>query len=92
MSYGVDEVLKALQSVVDTSHTSDTLVQESVNEINEQDNAIATISDFTEEMQARVQNLQNKLVTAEEALDSVKTIAIQNTVSVEKLNETLKAE
>ena len=92
MSYGVDEVLKALQSVVDTSHTSDSLVQESVNEINEQDNAIATISDFTEEMQTREQNMQKKLVTAEEALDSVKTIAIQNTESVEKLNETLKAE
>ena len=92
MSYGVDEVLKALQSVVNTSHTSDTLVEESVNEINEQDNAIATISDFTEEMQGRVQNLKEKLSTEEEALESVKTIAIQNTESVEKLNETLLSE
>ncbi len=43
-------------------------------------------------MQGRVQNLKEKLSTAEEALESVKTIAIQNTESVEKLNETLLSE
>ena len=60
--------------------------QDHTTEINEQDNAIATISDFTDEMQVRVQNLKEKLSTAEQALESVKTIAIQNTESVEKLN------
>ena len=92
IAIGVDAVLKSLQEVVDTSRTSDTLVGKSVQEINEQNQAISTILEFSNELQGRVQNLEEKLSTAQTALNSVKTIAEENNQSVEQLNQTLKAE
>lgn len=89
IAIGADDVLKSLQKVVDTSHTSDSLVQKSVEDINEQNDAIALISNFADELQKRVQNLDEKILTAENALKSVETIAHENTQSVEQLNQTL---
>ena len=89
---GIDEVLNSLQNVVDTSKTSDALVGKSVQEINEQNQAISTILDFSNELHGRMQNLEEKLSTAQTALNSVKTIAEENNQSVEQLNQTLKSE
>jgi len=89
MAIGVQEVMKALQEVVASSRTSDSLVGQSVKEINDQDNAIVLIAQFAEELQARAQGLSTKISIAESALSSVKNIAEENTKSMGKLNETL---
>lgn len=88
-SIAIEEVLMSLQNVVEKSETSDTLVQQSVEKINDEDNAIESISAFTTEIKDRVQNMSEQIKIVDSALESVQNIARANTDSAEKLTKTL---
>ena len=90
ISMGIEEVLVSLQNVVEKSNTSDTLVEQSVEKINDEGNAIDSISEFASVIKDRVQNMNGQIETVETALKSVQEIAQANTESAEKLTETLK--
>ena len=89
-SSALEEVLLSLQTVVQKSETSDALVEQSVEKINDEGNAIESISAFTSEITERVQNMSAQIQTVETALDSVTNIAKANSESVEKLTKTLQ--
>lgn len=88
-SIAIEDVLMSLQNVVEKSETSDTLVQQSVEKINDEDNAIESISAFTTEIKDRVQNMSEQIKIVDSALESVQNIARANTDSAEKLTKTL---
>ena len=88
-SIAIEEVLMSLQNVVEKSATSDALVQQSVEKINDEDNAIESISAFTTEIKDRVQNMSEQIKTVDTALELVQNIARANTDSAEKLTKTL---
>ena len=90
ISLGIEDVLSSLQNVVEKSETSDTLVEQSVEKINDEGNAILSISEFASVIKERVQNMSSQIQTVETALKSVQEIAHANTESAEKLTETLK--
>ena len=90
VSLGIEDVLASLQSIVEKSATSDRLVEQSVEKINDEGNAIDSISEFTSVITQRVQNMHSQIATVEEVLKSVQEIAQANTESAEKLSETLK--
>ncbi len=90
ISLSIEEVLFSLQNVVEKSQTSDTLVSQSVEQINDEGNAIDSIKEFVSVIQEKVQNMSGQLETVEAALKTVQEIARANTDSAEKLSETLK--
>ena len=89
ITIGVEEVLNSLQQIVDGTKFTDTLVNQTVKEINEQDSTIATISNFTDVLQQKVTDMSGKISSVNLALHSVQSIAKQNSESVEKLTGTL---
>lgn len=91
MSAGVNAVLETLTNIVNDSHTSNELVEKSVAEINNQGTEITMITEFAENLESKVYSLNEKIVNAEQALVLVKDIAEQNSTSVQKLTETIKA-
>ena len=92
ISTWVDDVLVSVNNIVQTSETSNMLVSQSVEKINNEDEAFHSISDFVSEIKDRVQNMETQINTVEEALLSVQKIAKENSDSVEKLTETLQQE
>ena len=92
ISTWVDDVLVSVNNIVQTSETSNMLVSQSVEKINNEDEAFHSISDFVSEIKDRVQNMETQINTVEDALLSVQKIAKENSDSVEKLTETLQQE
>ena len=90
ISLGIEGVLGSLQDVVEKSATSDTLVEQSVEQINDEGTAIDSITEFANVIQEKVQNMSGQIETVEAALKTVQEIAQANTDSAEKLSETLK--
>ena len=89
VSLGIEDILNSLRDVVEKSATSNTLVEQSVEKINDEGNAIDSISEFASVIKDKVQNMSGQIGTVEEALKSVQEIAQANTESAEKLSETL---
>lgn len=90
ISIGIEEILTSLQNVVEKSTTSDALVEQSVEKINDEGTAIESISDFASEIKERIQNMSAQIQTVENVISSVQNIAQANTESTEKLSKTLQ--
>ena len=90
MDTGTQEVMKALQTIVDEAHLNAELVANVTTEITQQTTAINNISTFASEMEAKVTGLDDLLRNIKIAIASIKKDAEENNVVSEKINNILK--
>ena len=89
MSTGTGEVMNSLHSLLKEAETTNSLVVQSVNEISNQDNAISAISQFSFNLNERIDALDTLLQKIKQAIANVNEVAQQNSETSEMIASTL---
>ena len=89
MSTGTGEVMNSLHSLLQEAEATNSLVAQSVNEISNQDNAISAISQFSFNLNQRVDALNTLLQKIKQAITNVNEVAQQNSETSEMIASTL---
>ncbi len=90
MDTGSQEVMKALQSIVDEAHLNAELVGNVTKEISQQTTAISNISKFANEMEFKVTGLDDLLRNIKIAIATIKKDAEANNIVSEKINKIMQ--
>ena len=89
MSTGTGEVMNSLHSLLKEAETTNSLVVQSVNEISSQDNAISAISQFSFNLNERIDALDTLLQKIKQAIANVNEVAQQNSETSKMIASTL---
>ena len=81
--------MNSLHSLLQEAEATNSLVAQSVNEISNQDNAISAISQFSFNLNQRVDALNTLLQKIKQAITNVNEVAQQNSETSEMIASTL---
>ena len=90
MDIGTQEVMKALNTIVDEAHLNASLVSSVTTEIAEQSTSITNISNFATEMEKKVTDLDELLRNIKIAIATIKKDAEENNKVSAKINQILE--
>jgi methyl-accepting chemotaxis protein len=86
MNTGTQDIMKALQNIVDESQNNAGLVEDVVSEISQQKTALEHISGFAETLRERAGGLDEALSGIENAISVIQKDAAENTAVGEKIS------
>jgi len=90
MNTSTDEVMAALQKLEGDASDTDLMVKKSVEEINNQNSTIGSISTFANTLKQRVDSLDYVLNTIKTAMTNVNEVARKNTETSKQITNSLK--
>lgn len=90
MNASTDEVMNSLQKLEGDANDTDTMVKKSVEQINNQNNTIESISVFANTLKQRVDSLDAVLNSIKNAMSNVNEVALKNTQTSKQITDSLK--
>lgn len=90
MNASTDEVMNSLQKLEGDANDTDTMVKKSVEQINNQNNTIESISVFANTLKQRVDSLDSVLNSIKNAMSNVNEVALKNTQTSKQITDSLK--
>lgn len=90
MNESTDEVMNSLQKLEGDANDTDTMVKKSVEQINNQNNTIESISVFANTLKQRVDSLDSVLNSIKNAMSNVNEVALKNTQTSKQITDSLK--
>lgn len=90
MNASTDEVMNSLQKLEGDANDTDTMVKKSVEQINNQNNTIESISVFANTLKQRVDSLDAVLNSIKNAMSNVNEVALKNTETSKQITDSLK--
>lgn len=90
MNESTDEVMNSLQKLEGDANDTDTMVKKSVEQINNQNNTIESISVFANTLKQRVDSLDAVLNSIKNAMSNVNEVALKNTQTSKQITDSLK--
>lgn len=90
MNESTNEVMNSLQKLECDANDTDTMVKKSVEQINNQNNTIESISVFANTLKQRVDSLDAVLNSIKNAMSNVNEVALKNTQTSKQITDSLK--
>ena len=90
MNASTDEVMSSLQKLEGDANDTDVMVKKSVEQINNQNNTIGSISVFANTLKQRVDSLDSVLNSIKTAMSNVNEVALKNTQTSKQITDSLK--